>query len=459
MASSTSSSHAAGDGSSEHVLSTLWRWRSELGLLLVGLVIYAELDAALGRTAARGLLVVLVLGVLVVPRSRRVLGAFLWRACVRRRWERAVALLGAGVLSERPPLVARIDAVPGGLRLTLRLRVGTDVRLLERHGEALAVALGARSIRVQRDLDHAPTVYLTVVTRDVLGGTTTPWPYVASKQCDAWAPIPIGIDEDGEEVWLSLPERNVLLGGEPGAGKSGALGPLVAAVALDPSSELWLFDGKVVELAPWRACARRFVGADMEDAIGILDELRALMEARYEALASSGRRKVAKEQGDRLHVVVIDELALFTSSADRKRSAVFSERLRDLVARGRAAGIVVLAATQKPSTDIVPSAVRDLFGFRWALRCATREASDTILGSGWATSGYSAAEIDAGSRGVGLLLSEGGTPMRLRSHFLDDDSVTAIARRACAARAVVGVANEPGDDRERCSDDEEVKSQ
>jgi S-DNA-T family DNA segregation ATPase FtsK/SpoIIIE len=49
---------------------------------------------------------------------------------------------------------------------------------------------------------------------------------------------------------------------------------------------------------------------------------------------------------------------------DRKQRTEFAEVLRDLVARGRAAGVIVCAATQKPASDVVPSALRDLLGFR-----------------------------------------------------------------------------------------------
>ena len=166
---------------------------------------------------------------------------------------------------------------------------------------------------------------------------------------------------------LSLPEHNVLFGAEPGGGKSVALSVLVAAFALDPTVTLWLFDGKLVELAPWLDCAKRFVGPDIELAISVLEELRCEMDERYRDLLARKARKVTPGDGLGLHVVVIDELALYVAGVDKKLASRFSELLRDLVARGRAAGIIVLAATQKPSIDIVPSALRDLFGFRWAL--------------------------------------------------------------------------------------------
>jgi S-DNA-T family DNA segregation ATPase FtsK/SpoIIIE len=119
---------------------------------------------------------------------------------------------------------------------------------------------------------------------------------------------------------------------------------------------------------------------------------------------------------------------------DRKQRQRFAELLRDLVARGRAAGVIVLAATQKPSADVVPSALRDLFGFRLAFRCTTPQASDTILGQGWVSQDYSAATISPADRGVGLLLAEDGLPVRLRTFYLDDQAIAAVSSRAVYLR-------------------------
>ncbi len=85
---------------------------------------------------------------------------------------------------------------------------------------------------------------------------------------------------------------------------------------------------------------------------------------------------------------------------------------------------------------MIPTSLRDLFGFRWALRCLTPQASDTVLGQGWAGLGYSASGVDAADRGVGLLLAEGGAPVRLRACWLDDDQLATLAARAEALRNV-----------------------
>jgi DNA segregation ATPase FtsK/SpoIIIE-like protein len=270
-----------------------------------------------------------------------------------------------------------------------------------------------------------------VLRRDPLADPAPiPWPLVKADRCSLWAPIPVGEDEDGTQVTVTLPERNLLAGGEPGAGKSTVVQVLIAAAALDPSVVLTLFDPKLVELAVWQGCAARLVGPNVEEAIEVLKGLIGELDDRYLTLLANRARKVAPGDGLPLHLVVVEELAFYTNGPDRKASAAFSVLLRDFVARGRAAGMVTVATTQKPSADVVPTYLRDLFGFRWALRCSTPEASDTILGRGWASQGHSAASIDPTARGVGLLLQEGGVPVRLRSCYLDDLDLADLARRA-----------------------------
>ncbi len=238
-------------------------------------------------------------------------------------------------------------------------------------------------------------------------------------------------------MWLDLAGHHVLVGGEPGAGKSNALSMIVAAAALDPHVDLWCLDAKLVELAPWRELAKAFVGPDIAEATVALGVLQAEMTHRYEWLLEQKLRKVTPDTGLGLVLVVIDEMALYIQGKGKERDE-FALGLRDLVARGRAAGIVVVAATQKPAADVVPTAVRDLFGYRLALRCSTREASDTVLGSGWAAAGYSAADIDPATRGVGLLLADTGVPRRLRCHHVTDADIDTIVQRAVALRSRSG---------------------
>ena len=112
-----------------------------------------------------------------------------------------------------------------------------------------------------------------------------------------------------------------------------------------------------------------------------------------------------------------------------------SVALQLIVARGRAPGIIPVEATQRPSADIIPTSLRDLFGYRWAFRCSTEASSDTILGHGWANQGYTATEIDPQARGVSWLRAEDGIPRRIKAAYLTDQQIidlAAWAAQACA---------------------------
>jgi DNA segregation ATPase FtsK/SpoIIIE-like protein len=409
----------------------LWRLRFEL--VLVGALVgsYVLLAGLVGDVGGGLVLATLLGSLLAVPAVRRWLLWALRSSSVRRAWWRAwtdceLSRVRAG----------RVTAIPSGELVRVRAARGSSLSAVEQRAEDLAVCLQAREVRITRDPDNAATGTVTLVRRDPLAGRlSAPWPPRDAEALSLWEPIPVGLDELGGTVSITLVERNVLMGGEPGAGKSAALSVLVATAALDPAARLWLLDGKLVELSVWAPCAQRLAGPDVDEAIALLRELRGVMEERYRELLARGRRKISREDALPLHLVACDELAFYLGSEDRKKQREFAELLRDLVARGRAAGVIVCAATQKPASDVVPSALRDLFGFRLALRCNTPQASDTILGQGWATLGHSAATIAPGQRGVGLLLAEDGTPVRLRGFHLTDTDVDALATRAAALRA------------------------
>lgn len=328
-----------------------------------------------------------VLAVLGQPELRRKVQRRWRRERVNRNLEMSLRIIGREPLASSPPRVVGVKTSRVGQEWDLELRVGTTVTDLEKITEQLASSFRVRNVRVERHKDDAGRARLIVVKRDVFTSDLTVWPRAAENSVDFSAPIPVGVDESGSVVTCSLVGHHLLIGGESGAGKSNALSLLVASAALDPRVRLHLLDGKLVEFAPWADCASSFVGPSIEDAIVLIDDLRAKMDQRYATLASLGRRNVANNGSEGFDVVVCDELALYLTSDDKKSVARFRVGFRDVIARGRAAGVVVIAATQKPSTDVIPSSIRDLFGYRWALRCATRDTSDTVLGAGWASLG------------------------------------------------------------------------
>ena len=210
----------------------------------------------------------------------------------------------------------------------------------------------------------------------------------------------------------------MLIGGEPGSGKSDALQLIVAHGALSPDCRLILVDGKRVELGLWRDCAERFIGPSIDEAIDTLHWLQDQIDERTAWLLDHKMRKITPDLGWPVYLMPIDEVAYFSPPSarapSRKNSTPATATWSPAAAPPGSSGRGHL----RPSADIIPTSLRDLFGYRWAFRCSTEANSDTILGHGWANQGYSATEIDPQARGVSWLRAEDGIPRRVKAAYL-----------------------------------------
>ena len=257
----------------------------------------------------------------------------------------------------------------------------------------------------------------------------------AGPMLSMYDPIHIGGDEFGQPVAIRIIYRNLLAAGEPGGGKSGLLNTLAAHVALSVNSRLVLFDGKQVELGMWDDIADEFVGPDIGHAIITLLRLQKVMDNRYSWLRAQRRRKIEPADGLSVITSIFDEIALYaTVLGTEQEQKLFVSLLRDLVARGRAAAMPVIAATQRPSVDIIPKSLRDLFGYRAAFRCTSSGSSNIILGDGWSEAGFTATDISPLNQGEALLIAEGGIPQRIKVAYLTDAHISALADYAAWTR-------------------------
>lgn len=416
-----------------------WMWmcirgrRLELGLTVATFTVLSLLRDLLGVLAPTLIGMAALVIFLGPPDWRRALS----RRLLKNRREARVQYLfwycdvvGRG--GHLPSLVGVRD-FPAGRTYCLELPTGLYLESFEKRLPELAAAFNARAIRVQPSRNSARYVEMIVMYGDAFRrGYTSP--LLGADSFSLWEPVVLGVGEDGAPASVTLFEHNLLIGGEPGSGKSVALSSIVAAGALDPTVHLVLLDGKEVELSLWLDVAGQFVGRSQADAVSALEEVQAEMDDRYRELTVARKRKIEKSGEQGLILVVIDELALYLRGGEKALRDRFADLLRDLISRGRAAGVIVVAATQKPSHDIVPTFIRDLFAYRLALRCTSPEASDTILGQGWASQGFSASAIDPDQRGVGYLLAEGGIPRQMLSANIRDEDLERLIERAVKAR-------------------------
>ncbi|MDI5964843.1 FtsK/SpoIIIE domain-containing protein [Streptantibioticus silvisoli] len=321
----------------------------------------------------------------------------------------------------------------------------TTVTAAMKRTEELAGQLGVETVQVSLSrAGRANRLHIWVSTTVPFTGDPVRGPLLGmDKPMSLWGRVPIGPTLRGDAYTVSLIERSGLVGGEPGAGKSASGNNILLAAALDPHCILCLADGKGGgDLEPFEPLCDQYEGeADPEAFFDLLGDVIVDMKLRYALLKSLGKRKVTEALCReypllRLKLLWVDELMFFTTDEEWGRK--ITARLRNIVSRGRAAGIITFCATQKPGSDVVATSLRDLLSIRWALRCTTPQASDTILGQGAASAGFNAKDIEASMRGAGWLYSEGSAPEMVLAYYYSDDEVTDLIERAYRYRAAAG---------------------
>ena len=337
---------------------------------------------------------------------------------IRAAWPAVVAQADLPTGTE----LVDLAATPTGWRLWLRTPRGFPADLVADRSRRLAAALGRGAVRVfVSDTDAARcSVEVTEGTDPLTRGTIPrPGEPVGSIRDGA----PFGIDGRGRAVVLPLVESSGLIGGRPGGGKSVGLSLVAAAAVEAPDAELWAVDLKRgVELAPWLNATTR-AATTPEAAAALFGALEATMADRLDALAAAGSRKHRPSAEDPLIVLLVDELA----ELDKDTFA----QLRRILSLGRAAGISVWAATQRPSADLVPTAVRGLFRLAISYPVRRRSDSEVILGQGWAAEGVDASTLTG--PGLAWLIADGG-PTRLKSYYLSDADIGRLVARHAGTR-------------------------
>jgi DNA segregation ATPase FtsK/SpoIIIE-like protein len=248
--------------------------------------------------------------------------------------------------------------------------------------------------------------------------------------------VPLGVGYNGP-LWRSLLDLDcILVGGVRGYGKTTFLfSALVALLHRHSPDELQVaivdpkgFDFALFDGIP-HLWAERATGA--EGAARLLADLVAEMEDRGEQFARLGVRnlKAFNETSPEplpLLLVVVDEvtdlmLEAAQPGAARRQATALQRCLIRLVSKGRAAGVVLLVATQNPKSEVFSTLARGNFKTRIAFPVSEAVMSRTILNR-------SGAEHLPQVQGRMLALVEGqsGEPLELQGFYLDDKAVKVI---------------------------------
>ena len=241
----------------------------------------------------------------------------------------------------------------------------------------------------------------------------------------------------GEAIYGELDKMpHLLIAGATGSGKSVAVNALITTLLLrtTPSQvKMLLIDPKKVEFTPFHNIPHLIapVVSDATQAANALKKIVGIMEQRYEIFAKVGTRnisayneKVINAPEEHLQimpkiVVIIDELADLMLVAGKDVEASI-QRITQLA---RAAGIHLIVATQRPSTDVITGIIKANIPSRIAFAVTSHIDSRTILDT-------SGAEKLLGYGDMLYVPIGEPHPVRIQGVFVADDEVKRVAQAA-----------------------------
>jgi S-DNA-T family DNA segregation ATPase FtsK/SpoIIIE len=353
------------------------------------------------------------------------------------------AKLGTGRDVDDMRLASPILNEGTGWSTTLQLPPGQRARKALGKEPDFASALGVGETQVVFDLVPAHAGRLSIyVSKDDPFLKVYPSPLIGrTEPVDFWAGIPVGVNGRGRTELLRLVDASLLVAGEPRAGKTVATNTIIAAAALAVTPRLHLFDGKGAgDHRPWRRIAHTAVKRDPARLKRHLEAMVTEMERRFDLLDTAGAGTkltpdLCRSLGVGVELTVIDETRYYLTGPlgdDITALAV------DITSRGPAAGVLLVLATQRMTTDAIPGPLKGTCSLRWAMRCPDSTASNAVLGPGAVGKGYDASQISRAHRGVGILDADGAEPTMMRSYLLDDADLAGIAEHARHLREAAG---------------------
>ncbi len=295
---------------------------------------------------------------------------------------------------------------------------GVKISDIKRLQEDIALSLNAKGVRVVQLQDsvgiEVANDFSSIVPLQALLNDP------AFNQSKAELPVAIGytITQDVKVFDLTA-APHLLIAGATQQGKSVGLNVIVSSLLYSkhPSELKFVFiDPKMVEFSAYSSLLKHYLAVLPEagseedemnkaiikqpkDAERILRSICTEMDNRYELMSRAGVNKVTlynekykerKLRPDKGHrylpylVVVVDEYADLTmttgaSPETKAASRSITNSIIRLAQKGRAAGLHVILATQRPSVDVISGIIKSNFPMRIAFRVASRVDSMTIL--------------------------------------------------------------------------------
>ena len=332
--------------------------------------------------------------------------------------------------------VENVNLGPSVTKYELRPAVGVKVSRITHLADDLALALAAKDIRIEAPIPGKSLIGIevpnqqiaTVGFRDMVE---------AMPHDDQPMNVPLGRTVTGDVMMADLTKMpHLLIAGATGSGKSVAINDIITSILLKAKPhqvKFLMIDPKKVELSVYNGIPHLLspVVSDPKKAAQALAKVVAEMERRYELFAKFGVRNLKgynglvqennQEDGATeqpalpLILVIVDELAdlMMTVSHDVEDAIV---RIAQM---GRAAGIHMILATQRPSVDVITGLIKANVPSRIAFAVSSGVDSRTIIDT-------NGAEKLLGRGDMLFEPIDQNKPVRVQGAFISDRDVEAV---------------------------------
>lgn len=325
--------------------------------------------------------------------------------------------------------ILNISVGPVITRFELQPAQGVRVNRITTLSQDIALALAAPRVRIEAPIPGKAAIGIEIPNKStapvLLREVVESKEYIAAKSPIAFA---LGKDIAGKVMFADLDRMpHLLIAGSTGSGKSVCINDIIISMIYKsaPSDvRMILIDPKVVEMKVFSTLPHLLlpVVTDPKKAAGALKWAVLEMEQRYQKMAAKNARGLDRynslvEPEEKLPriVIVIDELAdlMMVAAKDVEESIC---RIAQL---GRASGIHLIVATQRPSTDIITGLIKANIPSRIAFMVSSAVDSRVIMDE-------SGAEKLLGKGDMLFHANGASKPVRAQAAFVSDEEVERV---------------------------------
>ena len=327
--------------------------------------------------------------------------------------------------------VVKIHIGPAVTQYELTVPNGTKVSKITTVNKEIALAMSAKDVRIQAPIPGKNTIGIEIPNSSV---NAVRIKEILLTKGDGKLNIALGKDIMGNPILADLSKMpHLLIAGSTGSGKSVCTNSIICSILMNyrpDEVKLVLVDPKKVELSNYNGIPHLLtpVVTDPKKASIALQKVVSEMERRYDEFSEKGvknieayneyvlkqNKKHPETPMKKMHylVTIIDELAdlMLVAAKDVEDSIL---RITQMA---RAAGIHLIVATQRPSTDVITGVVKANIPSRIAFAVASSIDSRTILD-------MSGAEKLLGKGDMLYLPMGENTPTRIQGCFISDEEI------------------------------------